>query len=153
MPLALRLAVRWVREGGEIAELPEQLPAALVDSFLYQRILDRVVDPALKPVARDALVLRRVTADIVAEVLADSAPEGMDPAEVFARLSRELALVGDESESGGASVVLPDRVSCACAGIRAATLRLLVLARRDRTRTIDQRAATWYAARDVDVPG
>ena len=73
MPLALRLAVRLLEERGRIADLPLDLPEALVHGVLYRRILDRVVDPWLKEVARDAIVLRRITPELVTDLLADSA--------------------------------------------------------------------------------
>ncbi|HET9287133.1 MAG TPA: serine protease [Gaiella sp.] len=151
VPLALRLAVRWAETGGEVTELPEKLPAQLVDGFLYQRILDRVIDPALKPVAQDALVLRRLTPTLISEVLADRLPEGLGADEVFARLRQEMALVGDGSEVEEFGVALPGiDVLRLRPEVRSATLRLLETDNRERVRTIDERAAAWYAGQDTE---
>ena len=68
VPLALQLALRLVEEDVTIEALPAELPDRLVDGYLYRRILDRVVDPLLKPVAQGALVLRRITEDLVEPV-------------------------------------------------------------------------------------
>lgn len=151
VPLALRLAVRLRESGGDVQELPHTLRAALVEGFLYQRVLDRVLDPLLKPVARDALVLRRLTADMVPEILGDSAPEGMDAAEVFRRLARELALVGDAAETLAVPVALPGTETLRLRPeLRTAVLELLEMQDRERVRTIDERAARWYAAQGAD---
>ena len=76
MKLVLKLAVRLIEAGGEVRQLPEELPKTLIEGFLYQQILDRLIDPLLKPVARDALVLRSVTAEMIPDVLGDSVPKG-----------------------------------------------------------------------------
>ncbi|HEY2668741.1 MAG TPA: trypsin-like peptidase domain-containing protein [Rugosimonospora sp.] len=147
IPLALRLAARFLDSGAQADELPEHLPQAMVEGLLYARILERVMEPALVPIARDALVLRRITAEIVANVLADRIPDGLDAGRTFQRLTRELSLVagGDADQLGivldGAADELRLRPD-----VRAATLELL---RRDdpgRVRTIDERAEAWYAA-------
>lgn len=152
IPLVLRLAVRWTESDGEIAELPEKLPAELVEGFLYQRILDRVIDPLLKPVARDALVLRRLTPQMIAGVLGDTLPKELADAEAFERLSREMSLAGDESESHAvAPVALPGIGALQLRPeLRAATLRLLETDEPERVRTIDERAVEWYRRQDLE---
>lgn len=151
VPLALRLAVRMVRDaGGSEDELPDDLPDALVQGFLYQRILDRVIDPALKDVAQDALVLRRVTPEIAAALL--PLPEGMSAAELFERLSRELALTGRETEPA-LDVALPGSgVLRLRPEVRMATVQLLERVAAGRVADMDRRAAAWYAGRDVEDP-
>jgi len=155
VPLVLKLALRLVEAGGEIQELPQELPKALIEGFLYQRILDRVIDPALKPVARDALVLRILSVEMIPAVLSDSIPAGLDTQEVFARLAREMGLVGDGADQGG-SQAIPIMLA-AEAGVlrmrpevRSATLRLLEIDDAARVRLIDKRAAAWYAGQDLD---
>lgn len=149
VPLVIILAVRWLMAGGEIRELDEKPPIVLVEGFLYQRILDRVIDPSLKPVARDALVLRRLTVDLIIAVLSDSIPQNMTAQEVYDRLEREVALVGYDVPGLSASVdeviggVLHLRPE-----VRAATLRLLESDNAERVRAIDERAAAWYAEQD-----
>lgn len=154
VPLMLLLAVYWRKSGGEMRELPEDLPRELIGGFLYQRILDRVIDQSLKPLARSALVLRRLTVALLSDVLAADLPEGADPADVFERLSRELALVeatGASSTPGvalagaeGALILRPE--------LRSATLRLLQQEDAAFVRGIDGRAAAWYAGRDLADP-
>ena len=148
VPLILRLAVLWARRGGRIEELPEALPKQLVEGFLYERILDRVIDPELKALARDALVLRRLTEEMVPSILRDTLPNGADAAHVFARLARELALV---DETPGPGLTLPgSRVLKLRPEVRTATLQLLEAEPTSRVRMIDERAAKWYAGRDPD---
>jgi trypsin-like peptidase len=160
VPLILHLAARWLETGGKLKDLPDDFPATLVQGFLYQRILDRVIDPELKPVARDVLVLRRVTPDMLAVVVPDSLPKGVEPDAVFARLAREMGLVDDRPDAGPAgSLAGGAALATATTGtlqlrpeVRAATLRLLERADRNRVRTIDRRAAKWYAGQDLDEP-
>ncbi len=152
VPLMLLLAVYWRRAGGEMRELPDDLPRELIGGFLYQRILDRVIDQSLKPLARSALVLRRLTVELLADALADQLPAGTDAADVFERLSRELALVEATdaalpapgmalAPSGGALILRPE--------VRSATLRLLEREDADFVFKIDARAAVWYAGQDL----
>ncbi|MDG6103227.1 trypsin-like peptidase domain-containing protein [Dactylosporangium aurantiacum] len=144
VPLVLQLAERLLAAGGSVEDLPKHL----VEGFLYRRILDRVVDAELQPLARDALVLRRVTPDIIGAVLHDSRPAGADATAVFRRLAHELALVAPDGhdtpdlllESGPDVLRLRPEV-------RAATLALLARDDADRVREIDARAAAWYAGR------
>jgi hypothetical protein len=139
VPLLLKLAVRLVETGGDVTDVPRRLPRALVDGYLYQRILDRVVDRRLRPLAHDALVLRRLSADVLVAVLDDRMPADLDPAEVIARLTRELALVESSAPVGldaGALRMRPE--------VRVATLRLLEVEDVERVRLIDRRAAEWY---------
>lgn len=149
VPLILWLTVRWLDEGGKVADLPEDLPKALVEGFLYERILDRVIDPSLKPLASDILVLRRLTQEMMPEVVDDRMPPDTEPADVFARLSREMALVGE----GDASAIVGPQVIVEAGSpvlrlrpeLRAATLRLLETAASRRVMVIDRRAVSWYA--------
>jgi hypothetical protein len=150
VPLVLKLAVHWVNAGGKVGELPAELPKTLVEGFLYQRILDRVIDPRLKPIARDALVLRRLTPEMLSVVLRDTIPEGLDAAEVFSLLTREMGLV--ETEAAGASAVMLGGVPGVLSlrpEVRSATLRLLEMKDAGRVREIDRRAADWYAAQNL----
>jgi hypothetical protein len=135
VPLVVKLAARLIRAGGDVADLPHHL----VEGYLYQRILERVVDSKLRPLARDALVLRRITAEIVGGVLADRVPEGMTVEAVFVALSRELAVV-DEADRPG-TVAEPLRLR---PEVRTATLRLLEIDDPERVSEIDRRASWWY---------
>lgn len=151
VPLVLLLALRLIKDGGQIADLPENLPKALVKGFLYDRILDRVIDPVLKPVAQDALVLRYLTPLMIAEVMSDRLPNGLSAADVFSRLSFEMGLVGDEGDPRALSVLLPGRseVLHLRPEVRAASLKLLERDNPERVATIDGRAIDWYAKQDL----
>lgn len=138
VPLVLKLAVRLVEAGGAAALSKEDLPKQLIEGFLYQRILDRVMDGALRPLARGVLVLRRMTAPMLEEVLPAWLPEGSDAAATFERLRKEMALVEGEA-------VLRVRPE-----VRAATLRLLEHEDAAFVREIDARAEAWYAKNAED---
>jgi hypothetical protein len=137
VPLVLKLAIKLIEAGGDVLDLPDTLPRALVEGYLYQRIVDRVIDPALRPLVRDALVLRTLTTDVVREVLGETLPRDLAPAEAYSQLSRELGLVEDVEGDAGTTLRLRPEV-------RSATLRLLEADDLERVRKIDRRAADWY---------
>lgn len=139
VPLLLKLAVRLVKAGGDVSDFPASLSRALVDGYLYQRILFRVVERPLRPLAHDALVLRRITRDVLVAVLHDRMPEGLDADDVVTRLTRELALVenADQTVSTLSLRLRPE--------VRVATLRLLETENAERVAVIDRRAADLYA--------
>jgi hypothetical protein len=151
VPLLLKLAVRLVEEGGDVSEVPRTLPRELVDGYLYQRILDRVVDRRLRPLAHDALVLRRITPEILRVVLADRIPEGMDADKAIAGLTREMALVEalDPPATGPPAPTTATAALRLRPEVRVATLRLLEIEDFERVRTIDRRAADWYSGPGV----
>ena len=144
IPLVLKMAMRLLDAGGSV----DDLPAAMVEGYLYHRILDRVVDAELQPVVRDALQLRAVHAEMLAAVLHDRIPPGVEPPALLDRLSRELAVVEslDEPDAAGPGVLRmrPE--------VRSAVLRLLTDADPDRVAEIDRRAVTWLAGQASDDP-
>ncbi len=138
IPLILMLGVHLLDAGGDPTAIPATLPNDLIEGYLYDRILDRVVDPTLKPLARGVLVLRRVTVETLTGVLAELRPSGHEPAEVFARLRREMALVDGDA-------VLRVRPE-----VRAASLRMIETEDAAFVRRIDEAAAAWYATQPQD---
>jgi hypothetical protein len=143
IPLLLKMAVRLVQAGDDVPDVLSTLPRELVAGYLYQRILDRVVDLRLRRLAHDALVLRRVTRDVLIAVLGDRLPTGLEPDDAIARLTRELALVETLDQGGTAdpaAIALRLRPE-----VRVATLRLLEEESVERVRAVDRRAAEWYA--------
>ena len=95
MPLALVIALCLIAPdrtaaGHEIEQLPERLPGALVVGYLYQRILDRVVDPSLKQLAEGAGAAPAHGLPMLPDLLGEFIEEGVDPEDLFARLAREL---------------------------------------------------------------
>lgn len=141
VPLIVRLALQLLERGGSAKDLPDKLPAEIVAGYLYDRILDRVQNPAFKPVATAALVLRRLTADMVKPVLSKSVKLPSDDVSAwFPELEREMALVEGTD-------VLRLR-----AEVRTAALSLLERDQPKLVREIDQRAADWYAKEPLDDP-
>lgn len=149
IPLALKLTVRLIERGGAITDLPAQLPRALFEGIVFTRILERVGTPALAQVARDALVLRLITPQLIAAVLHDSLPPEQDAQAIFSGMASEIGLVDVDlvNVSPGATIVLRLRPE-----VRAAALKLLELNSPDRVRSIDERATVWYANQDLREP-
>ncbi|QNP61784.1 AAA family ATPase [Streptomyces genisteinicus] len=146
-PLSLKLVAEVIRQEGpgalddpasrrrlSLLMEPEQLQGAL-----YQRILDHLGDPALRRIASPGLTVRRVTPDVIREVLAGPCGLGeVDPVrahDLFRMLRSEASLV--EDVPGRQAVVhRPD--------VRRAMLLLL---RRDDPqlmRRIDLAAVSYY---------
>ncbi len=141
VPLILRLAIMLIGAGGRIEDLPAALPEEIVAGYLYDRILDRMQNPAFKPVARAILVLRRFTVDMVEPILGGLVPlPPGETAEWFGELAHEIALV----EGGSVLRLRPE--------VRAATLKLLLHEDAAFVREIDARAERWYAARLAQAP-
>ena len=141
IPLILRLALRFVETGGRVQDLPRDLPQAIVAGYLYDRILDRVQTADLKEVAKGALVLRRLTIDMITPVL-----DGLvtfptrAQSEWFAELSREMALV----EGSDVLQLRPE--------VRTATLELLERDQPALVRAVDESAVKWYTQEAGDDP-
>lgn len=140
IPLILQLALRYVESGGRVEDLPRDLPPRIVAGFLHARILDRVGNPAFKELATGALVLRRITAEMVEPILGDiqglTLPPG-EPSDWFPDLARELAIVEG------------DRVLRVRPEVRSATLELLERDRPEFVQTIDERAVRWYESQPL----
>ncbi len=151
VPLILRLAARLVEKGGNVFDLPKTLPESMIEGYLYQRILDRVIDPLLHPLAKDLLVVRKVTLLMLEKVFAGSIPEGKEPAEVFEGLMREMGLVNEADP--GASIALPAESGelHLRSEVRSATLKLLELENADHVKGIHQKAIDWYTGQDQSI--
>jgi len=141
IPLILRLALRLVERGGTLQDLPKRLPDEVVAGFLYDRILDRVQNPAFKPIATAALALRRLTPEMVQPVLGGlvDLPAG-EVSSWFPELARELSLV----EGTDVLHLRPE--------VRAAALTLVEKDRPDLVKDVEQRATRWYAEQDTSDP-
>jgi len=141
IPLILRLALQLIERGGAVDDLPQQLPSEIVIGYLYERILNRVQNPELKPVARGALVLRRLTEEMVQPVL-----EGLvemparEIAAWFPELSREMSLV----QGTGVLRLRPE--------VRRGALTMLERDDAALVRSVDERAADWYASQNTSDP-
>ena len=109
-PLTLRLAAEALaRTGSEEEAFADVVPQARavaevaleqVQGMLYSRILGHIKDPEVVAVAHPGLAVRRVTVDVLREVLA--VPCRLDPAraeEIFGKLYAELSMF-DQAEDG-----------------------------------------------------
>src|SRR5262249_15260965 len=113
-PLTLRMATQLFQQtaaqdkngglSGFAGPLAGQGDAAEIQRPLYVRILEHVHDPDVRRLAHPGLVLRKVTADIIRDVLAErcgvviSTPKRAE--ELFAELARETSLVSLVRVSG-----------------------------------------------------
>lgn len=142
LPLILHLAHRLVKAGGRVRDLPKKLPPEILAGFLYDRILDRVQNPVLRPVATAALALRRLTEPMILPVFGGGLvklPPG-EPSKWFRELSREATLV-----EGSEVLKLREEV-------RSAALRLLERDEAKLVRSVDERAEQWYSTQDTNDP-
>lgn len=139
-PLSLRLAADVLNRTGED---PAQLIAVTegnVQGQLYSRLLEHIRDPRVRAVAHPGLVVRRITPEIIRDVLAGPcgiAPlSAVDAAEIFRGLRWEATLCEDSPDGDGALVHRQD--------VRAIMLPAI---RRDRpatTRAIHEAAVAYY---------
>lgn len=147
-PLSLRLAADLTRREGAASlstsrgrnRLLFDLRDEQVQGVLYRRILDRV-DRSVRPLANPGLVVRKITSDVILEVLAE--PCGLarltpkKAERLFDTLRREVSLV-TEARPG----VLVHR-----ADVRREMLPLLETEAPARVREIHERAVAYYATR------
>jgi hypothetical protein len=111
-PLVLRILAQFARandrdelyalvEGAHTAST-EKVTGELAQRFLYERILERIRDEEMKKLASLGLVLRRVTPELLREVLAGPCgfehPESTDWDALFAKLRMQVWLVENEGE-------------------------------------------------------
>ena len=72
-PLVLRLGARLIHEAGEAEleneELSPNMSARLLAGQLYRIILSRLTDPQLRAVAHPGLLIRRINAELIQEVI------------------------------------------------------------------------------------
>lgn len=113
----------------------------LIQGVLYDRIITHVADQDVRRLAHPGLVLRRITPDIIREVLAphclDSVPDRDRAKALFEEMSRELSLV--ELTAPETLTHRPD--------VRRIMLRLLEGDRYATARAIEQDAVAFYARR------
>ncbi len=147
-PLTLRvgaeLLARHDPEG--IASLLHDMPAELVRGVLYDRVLERIHDPRIRALARPGLVLRRVTPELLREVVAPIAGVDMSApgaaAELFDALRRETFLA--ETDESGTLVHRPE--------LRTITLRLIEYDAPDQVGHLDAAAAAHFAREAAALP-
>jgi tetratricopeptide (TPR) repeat protein len=145
-PLSLKLAAEVLRREGETGLRQVEtrrmvifrLGTEEIQGLLYRRILDHLDDPDLRRIANPGLVVRRITPEIITDVLA--VPCGLGPVDsyrarqLFEQLAREVSLVevGDDD----ALVHRPD--------IRRTMLPMITEHDPERARSIHRRAVRFY---------
>jgi hypothetical protein len=141
IPLIIHMAFQLLQSGEKLDNLPKKLPRQIVLGYLYRRILRRVQNPEFEEVARAALVLRRLTAEMVDPILGGLIKlPSREVSKWFRELGRETALV-----SGTDVLRLRPEV-------RSAALRLLEHDDRKLVRAIEMRAHRWYEGQDINNP-
>jgi hypothetical protein len=142
-PLNLKLAAEVVRKEGALALGRVFLPfarEAQIQGQLYRRILGHIHDPDVRKLAHPGLLLRVVTPELIAEVLAGpcgvAVPDAARACALFDELSREAALVTREGN------VLRHRQD-----VRRVMLGLLRADQPGRAEEIHRRAAAFHEKR------
>ena len=158
-PLVLKLIHRFVttNDSDEVEQLLADGEKARRDApsgevglrFVYERILNRIKKPRVKALAYPGVVLRRVTPELILEVLAPTCPVPLDvttPADARASVQRarraRLARDPHRARHGRAS---RGRAPAAGAGARAQH-------RRRHQGDPSSRPRAYYAARPASVP-
>lgn len=157
IPLGLKLAVRYVQDGNKMSDLPMNLSAIMVQGFFYTRILDRLIDDSLRPLAKDILIVRKVSLGVLTNVFHDALPEKTTPMEIFERLASEFALVTEardyspQTNTAEASAELPTFIDVR-PEVRIATIKLLEQDHKARVEEIDRRAAKFFSSKSSRSP-
>ncbi|MBB4615379.1 ATP-binding protein [Novosphingobium taihuense] len=147
VPLAIKLAADIVRSDG-IGALPrDRLNPKLASAMLYRILLSRIDDDTLRDLAHPGLIARRISADLLQDVIGPAVglPRFGDERarELFDSLARQHWLVeADPSEPG----FVRHR-----GDIRRDLLPLLYQDKPQLCARIDREAVKWFAARDDDA--
>jgi len=152
-PMSLRLAARILRDGGlarlreNAAELLLELKAEKIQAMLYGRILHHVHKEDVAKVAYPGLVVRRITPEVVRQVLAGPCALTLTPERnefaIFYDLAQEAALIQLDARDGS----LRHRVD-----IRRVMLQdLLDHVEIQTVAAIDEAAVKYYAAQTGPV--
>ena len=117
-----------------------------ITAQLYTRVLKHIGDPDVRKLAHPGLVLRRITPEIIQDVLAGPCevhvPDRATADVLFAKLSHEVVLVTERMP--GVLIHRPD--------LRTVMLEALRRDQPARVRDIHERAVTYYAARTSNTP-
>lgn len=149
-PLALLLAARLVKEQGLDAisvSLTDRFRGLfnkyLIDGILYQRILQHIGDDDVKALAHPGLVLRRIDADVLIQVVAPVLGMGEISAERAAGILSALRLQKDlvRCEADGSVTHRPD--------VREQMLALMETDKPGLVKALHAAAADYYARRQT----
>ena len=142
-PLVLRLAAAVAHQAG-----PTQLRKVvkrkdLAAAYLYRFLLSRIGDPTLKDLANPGLIVRRISPEVIAEVLGPQlGHEHIEPdhaVALFGALAEQHWLVQPDPQAPGFVTYRPD--------MRRVLVRLLYESSPARCARIDRAAAAWFARR------
>jgi hypothetical protein len=147
IPLSLRLAADLYRRNPDLQQFSNVGALARdvqIQGQLYHRVLGAIHDPDVRKLAHPGLVLRFVSPDLIARVLAGPCqlelPRASSADELFARLARETALVTRAERDGEA--VLNARTD-----VRRMMLKMLCEDDPQRTQAIHRAAIAYFEAR------
>jgi len=139
-PLSLRLAADVLSRTGEDPARMIAVTEGNVQGQLYSRLLEHIKDPKVRAIAHPGLVVRRITPEIIRQVLAEPcgiAPLPADEADrIFRALRAEATLCEDSPEGDGALVHRQD--------VRAIMLPAIRQDRPAITRAIHRAAVSYY---------
>lgn len=144
-PLKLRLAGEIARRAdfAEVVQKKRSTRKAVTSAFLYRFLLSRIHDEDLRKIAHPGLVVRRVSADLIREVLAPALRLGAVSPQRAEQLLDELAAQHWLLEPDpGAPGFLRHR-----GDVRALLLPLLYEDDPKRCARVDEKAAAWFAGR------
>ncbi|MEM6483387.1 MAG: AAA family ATPase [Pseudomonadota bacterium] len=152
-PMCLKLAGRIIQQDGTRAflddadrkKLLEHLRAEKIQAFLFGRILDHFKSKRIRPLARPGLIVRRISPDVIREVLAEpcgiTLSNSLTAEDLYDDLAKERTMVEPDGTHGLRyrpdlrRELLPD---------------LIESVGRETAREIDQRAVDHY--RRFDEP-
>jgi hypothetical protein len=148
-PLSLKLAVEVIageRNESAIQELvPNRVNERLIQGILYRRILRHISDEDVRRLAHPGLILRRITPELIQQVLAEPCgvlvPDYERAQELFNKLKREVSVVA--SSDDGSLRHRPD--------LRQLMIRLLTADEPQRVEEIQRRAIGFYSGSDEPV--
>ncbi|HEY4188929.1 MAG TPA: ATP-binding protein [Candidatus Limnocylindrales bacterium] len=141
-PLVLRLAARVVLEVGPGALDTASRRRGVAAAYLYRFLLSRIDDPTLRALAHPGLVVRRINAEVIGQVLGPQLGIELDPAEaqrVFEVLASHHWLVEPDPAAPGFVKHRTD--------MRSVLLPLLYKDQPAKCDKIDRAAADWFGRR------
>jgi hypothetical protein len=139
-PLSLHLAADVLRRTGNDPTRLLALGEGDIQGQLYSRLLEHIRDPRARAVAHPGLVVRRITPEVIRDVLAEPcriAPlSESDATQIFWALSDEATLCEPSADGDGALVHRTD--------VRALMLPAITRARPGTARAIHEAAVHYY---------
>lgn len=145
-PLCIRLAAGVLRHGhADEAMRDLALHRSTIEGELYRRLLGSIDDAAVRRIAHPGLTLRRVTAELIREVLAKpcgvAVPDDATAERLFRGLAREAMLVVHDPSHGQEALVHR-------ADVRQMMLSRLAADEPDATLRIHRAAVRYYSRQE-----